>query len=104
MDDKLHHWIIAIDGPSGAGKSTVAKRLAKHLKFTYIDTGAMYRAIGLKALHHNPKLDNPLQIASIARDSVIDLTDSPEGYRVLLDGEDVTQAIRAELVSQAASI
>ena len=102
--EERHHWIIAIDGPSGAGKSTVAKRLARDLKFVYVDTGAMYRAIGLKALRHNPKLDNRSQIASIARDSVIDLVDSPGGSRVLLDGEDVTQAIRTEPVSQAASI
>ena len=104
MNKRQHHWIIAIDGPSGAGKSTIAKRLARQLNFLYVDTGAMYRAIGLKALRNNPKLDDPSRIASIARDSVIELLDSPEGSRVLLDGDEVTQAIRAEPVSQAASI
>src|SRR5262245_34019041 len=64
----------------------------------------MYRAIGLKALRHNPKLDNRSQIASIARNSVIGLIDSPGGSRVCLHGEDVSPAIRAEQVSQAASI
>ena len=98
------HWIIAIDGPSGAGKSTVAKRLARQLSYLYVDTGAMYRAIGLKALRENPKLDDPSKIASIARGSTIELMDSPEGCRVFLDGNEVTQAIRAEPVSQAASI
>jgi cytidylate kinase len=98
------HWIIAIDGPSGAGKSTVAKRLAKQLSYLYVDTGAMYRATGLKALRDNPQLDDPAQIASIARGSVVELADSPAGCRVFLDGEEVTQAIRAEPVSQAASI
>jgi cytidylate kinase len=101
---KRNHWIIAIDGPSGAGKSTVAKRLARQLNYLYIDTGAMYRAIGLRALRDNPKLDDPSRISSIAQGSTIELTDSPEGCRVFLDGNEVTQAIRAEPVSQAASI
>jgi CMP/dCMP kinase len=96
--------IIAIDGPSGAGKSTVAKQLAKRLGYLYIDTGAMYRAIGLKALHNNPSLDNPDQIVAIARNSRVELKDSAQGCQVFLDGEEVTQAIRAEPVSQAASI
>lgn len=104
MNKRQHHWIIAIDGPSGAGKSTVAKRLARQLNFLYVDTGAMYRAIGLKALRDNPKLDDFAHIASIARGSVIELMDSPAGCRVFLDGDDVTEAIRAEPVSQAASI
>ncbi len=98
------HWIIAIDGPSGAGKSTVAKRLARQLNYLYIDTGAMYRAIGLKALRYSPKLDDPSLIGSIAQGSTIELNDSPDGCRVFLDGDEVTQAIRAEPVSQAASI
>ena len=104
MNKRQHYWIIAIDGPSGAGKSTVAKRLAKQLTYLYVDTGAMYRAIGLKALRDNPKLDDPSQIASIARGSEIELMDSPAGCRVFLDGEEVTESIRAEPVSQAASI
>ncbi|MSO22917.1 MAG: (d)CMP kinase [Acidobacteria bacterium] len=104
MDKRQHHWIIAIDGPSGSGKSTVAKRLARQLNFLYVDTGAMYRAIGLKALRDNPALDDPSQIAFIARGSVIELMDSPSGCRVFLDGDEVTEAIRAEPVSRAASI
>jgi cytidylate kinase len=104
VDKREHHLIIAIDGPSGAGKSTVAKRLARQLNYLYVDTGAMYRAIGLKALRDNPKLDDPSRIASIARGSAIELMDSPEGCRVFLDGDEITQAIRAEPVSQAASI
>lgn len=104
MNKRHHHWIVAIDGPSGAGKSTIAKRIARQLNYLYVDTGAMYRAIGLKALRENPKLDNPSQIASLARSSLIELTDSPEGARVFLDGNEVTEAIRAEPVNQAASI
>lgn len=104
VDKSKHGWIIAIDGPSGAGKSTVAKLLARRLGYLYVDTGAMYRAIGLKALRCNPKLDDREQIAAIAQNSRVELKDSAEGCRVFLDGEEVTQAIRAEPVSQAASI
>jgi len=104
VNKRQHNWIIAIDGPSGAGKSTVAKRLARQLSYLYVDTGAMYRAIGLKALRDNPKLDDPSKIVSIAQGSEIELVDSPTGCRVFLDGEEVTQAIRSEPVSQAASI
>jgi CMP/dCMP kinase len=96
--------IIAIDGPSGAGKSTVAKQLAKRLGYLYIDTGAMYRAIGLKAWRNNPRLDDQDQIVAIARNSRVELKDSAQGCQVFLDGEDVTEAIRAEPISQAASI
>ncbi len=96
--------IIAIDGPSGAGKSTVAKEVAKTLKYLYIDTGAMYRAVGLKALLQNPQLDDVQKIIAIARTSRIELKENDGQLRVFLDGEEVTEAIRAETVSQAASV
>jgi len=98
------HLIIAIDGPSGAGKSTVAKEIAKRLGYLYIDTGAMYRAIGLKALGKNPRLDDVQQIIAIARDSLVELKSTTGQAQVWLDGRDVSEAIRAEPVSQAASI
>jgi cytidylate kinase len=104
VSDATRGWIIAIDGPSGAGKSTVAKLLAQQLDCLYIDTGAMYRAIGLKALRKNSKLDDRDQIVAIAQNSRVELSNSAEGYQVFLDGEEVTEAIRAEPVSQAASI
>ena len=84
--------IVAIDGPAGAGKSTVARAVADELSFTYLDSGAMYRAVGLAALRHRT---DP---AAIADSLTIDL-----GDRVLLDGEDVTAAIRTPEVSEAAS-
>ena len=95
--------IIAIDGPSGAGKSTVAKMVAKQLGYLYIDTGAMYRAVGLKALRVNEPLDDTQQIIALARDARIELKGSVENYQVFLDGEEITRDIRAEPVSQAAS-
>jgi cytidylate kinase len=84
--------IVAIDGPAGAGKSTVARAVAAALGFTYLDTGAMYRAVALLAL----RLDrDPGDVAAMARIDV--------GERVLLEGEDVTELIRDPEVSEAAS-
>jgi cytidylate kinase len=84
--------VVAIDGPAGAGKSTVARAVASELGFTYLDSGAMYRCVGLAAL------ERQVDPAVVAKDLRIDL-----GDRVWLDGRDVTQAIRAPEVSQAAS-
>ena len=84
--------VIAIDGPAGAGKSTVARAVAQRLGFTYLDTGAMYRAVALAA---GAVPDDPVRVAEAA--------DIEVGERVLLDGEDVTEAIRAPGVSAGAS-
>jgi cytidylate kinase len=84
--------IVAIDGPAGAGKSTVARAVAGELGFTYLDSGAMYRAVALAALRDGA---DPAAIADSLRIDV--------GDRVLLDGEDVTSEIRAPEVSEAAS-
>lgn len=85
--------LVAIDGPAGAGKSTVARTLAQRLGYTYLDSGAMYRCVALLSIEQ-PSLEP----ASLARQASIDL-----GTRVLLDGRDVTDAIRAPEVSEAAS-
>src|SRR5579875_2736628 len=91
--------VVAIDGPAGAGKSTVARELAKRLGFRYLDTGAMYRAIALAASRRglSPQRDEA-QIAALARELPIEL-----GERVVLAGEDVTEAIRTPAVSALAS-
>ena len=104
MIGKSRDRIIAIDGPSGAGKSTVAKAVAKRLHYVYIDTGAMYRAIGLKAIRKNPLLDNRQEIIATVREAKIELRNFEGQAQVWLDGLDVSEAIRAEPVSQAASI
>jgi CMP/dCMP kinase len=83
--------VIAIDGPAGAGKSTVARAVARELGFTYLDTGAMYRAVALAAQDGAPP-------AEVARRIAIEV-----GDRVLVDGRDVTEAIRAPEISEAAS-
>ena len=96
--------IIAIDGPSGAGKSTIGKGLARALDFLYIDTGAMYRAAGLACLETGADLSDAEAITEVSNHVVIDLAGPPDALRVLLNGRDVSQLIRTEEVSRAASI
>jgi cytidylate kinase len=99
------HPVVAIDGPSGAGKSTVARALAARLNVPYIDTGAMYRAIGLAARDRGIPLpvSDPDAVAEIAGASSIDLDVSGSDTRVRLDGRDVTEAIRLPEISLYAS-
>jgi len=99
----MQKLIIAIDGPVGSGKSTLARRVAELLGYVYIDTGAMYRALALKALRNGISLDASDALVQLARESRIDLRAESGSQRVFLDGEDVTTAIRTSEVSQAAS-
>lgn len=94
---------IAIDGPSGAGKSTVAKLIAKKLNITYLDTGAMYRAMGLKCLRLGLNPDNKEDVLSFLFDTDIEVVYSEGVQKVFVDGEDVTPFIREHKVSKAAS-
>ena len=95
--------IVAIDGPSGAGKSTLAKRVAKELRFTYLDTGAIYRALALKILRRRVDLNDTAALSAIVTDSDIDLRGRNGQLQVILDGEDVSALIRTPEVSQMAS-
>jgi CMP/dCMP kinase len=95
--------IIAIDGPSAAGKSTLAKRLAKELGFTYLDTGAMYRALALKVLREEIDIGNDAMLTELIGRTAIDLLGKDGELHVLLDGEDVSELIRTPEVSQMAS-
>jgi CMP/dCMP kinase len=91
--------VIAIDGPAGAGKSSVAKAVAHKLGFTYLDSGAMYRCVALAALRTAPEADlTRIDLGAIAAAVKIEL-----GTRTILNGEDVTAAIRTQEVSQNAS-
>ena len=87
------HLIIAIDGPAGSGKSTVSKIVAKKLALLYIDTGAMYRALTLKAMRRGVNLDDEDALVSLAKSTKIGLEEKDKLY-VFLDGEDVSLAIR----------
>jgi cytidylate kinase len=101
---------IAIDGPAGSGKSSVARLVARMLGYLYLDSGAMYRALALKALQQNIAMDDEAELVALARKTHIELqppTDAQERTgaknRVFLDGLEVTQAIRTAEVAQAAS-
>ncbi len=97
--------IIAIDGPAGSGKSTVAKKLAEELGFTYLDSGAMYRAIALKALISKSPLENGELLGKLATDMKIEFHNVGRGrQQVIVDDEDVTDRIRQPDVSRAASV
>jgi CMP/dCMP kinase len=91
--------VIAIDGPAGAGKSTVARGVAAELGFTYLDSGAMYRCVALAAQQRGVNLDDGEAVGTLAERLAIDF----DGRRVLLDGDDVSDEIRAPEVSAAAS-
>jgi len=93
--------VVAIDGPSGAGKSTAGRALAERLGYTFVDTGAMYRALALKAMERGLDLGSEEQLAGLARETRIELVAG--GRAVFLDGRDVTPAIRSRDVSAASS-
>lgn len=96
-------FAIAIDGPAGAGKSSVAQDVARQLNATYLDTGAMYRAVGLYMMQNGVPLDDPALIAEQADRAQIDVRYENGTQHVFLNGEDVSQAIRENAVSAAAS-
>jgi len=91
--------IIAIDGPSGAGKGTVSRTISQALGYRHVDTGAMYRAVGWKALHEGLDLDEEAAVADLARRATIQI----ENGVVSIDGVDVTRAIRTPEIDRAAT-
>jgi CMP/dCMP kinase len=97
--DRMAALIVAIDGPSGAGKGTVARSIAAALGCRHVDSGAMYRAVGWKALRDGVPLDQEDAVAALAERSSIDVTDA----LVLVDGHDVTRAIRTPEIDRAAA-
>lgn len=93
------HIAIAIDGPAAAGKSTVAKIVAEKLNYIYVDTGAMYRALTLKALNDGVDPSDEAAVLNLLLETNIELANDSTGQRVILDGKDVTEEIRYQPVS-----
>ena len=95
---------IAIDGPSGAGKSTVARMLAARLGYRYVESGAMYRALALLALETGTDLGDSSALAALAEKAEMRFEPQGGSYRLLLDGRDVTEAIRSPEITRASSL
>lgn len=102
-DPARRKLIIAVDGPAGAGKSTIASRLARKLGYVNLETGAMYRALALKAIESDVSFDDEAALLRLAQNSRIKLEPTIGGNRVLLDGKDVSARIRERDVSEGAS-
>ncbi len=96
--------VIAIDGPAGSGKSTVARKVAARLGFQYVDTGAMYRAVAHAALEQGVSLADDSRLEQLAASLNLSFVPGPQGDRLIAAGKDVTDAIRAPEVAQAASV
>src|SRR5256885_11209244 len=102
-DSAPRKLIITIDGPAGAGKSTIASRLARKLGYVNLESGAMYRALALKAIEGDISFDDEAALAKLAQNSRIKLEPTIGGNRVILDARDVTQRLRETDVAEAAS-
>ncbi len=96
--------VVAIDGPAGAGKSTVARQVSKDLGYIYIDTGAMYRAITLKALRQGISMEDEQALTKLARETDVKISHVDHTQIICMDGEDVTAEIRSPKVSRNVSL
>ncbi len=104
MGEQKRRLVIAIDGPVGAGKTTAARRLAEALGYVHVDSGAMYRALGWKAVQAGVDIRDRERIAELAFATDIRVAPGPVGPRVLVDGQDVTAALRSRAMDEASSV
>lgn len=96
--------IITLDGPSGSGKGTIGQMVARHLKWHYLDSGALYRVLTLEALEHHVALDDEVRLAAMALELDVRFIDDATHHQIFLNGRDVTERVRGEDVSRATSI
>ena len=100
----MSNLIIAIDGPSGAGKSTLGRLLARELDLLYIDTGSMYRAVAVAVIDQKANAEDDSVVGALAAQVKIDLAGDPDELTVTLDGQDITDRIRSEEVTEMSSV
>ncbi|MFQ5846453.1 MAG: (d)CMP kinase [Candidatus Methylomirabilales bacterium] len=96
--------IITIDGPVGAGKTTAARLLAQRLGYCHIESGAMYRALAWKAIEQGVDLSDPLRLKGLLTQTRLEFRPTAEGFRVVVDGEDITEALQSPNIQAAASL
>src|SRR5688500_3529354 len=99
----MSNLIIAIDGPSGAGKSTLGRLLARELDLLYIDTGSMYRAVAVAVIDRKVNAEDDSAVGAVAEQIKIDLAGDPDELTITLDGQDITDRIRSEEVTEMSS-
>ncbi|MFH1220913.1 MAG: (d)CMP kinase [Candidatus Eisenbacteria bacterium] len=99
----MKRLVITIDGPAGSGKSTTARLVAQRLGYAYLDTGAMYRGMTVKALEQGIDISRPEALAEMARRTEVRVETDPEGTRIIVDGRDVTDLLREPRVTRNAS-
>lgn len=99
----MDHITVAVDGPAGAGKSTIAKRIAKELGIIYLDTGAMYRTVALKAIQRGIDTRDDVNLPALVKDIDIKVQYMDGEQRIFLDGKDVSRDIRTNEISMGAS-
>ncbi|NLK21748.1 MAG: (d)CMP kinase [Epulopiscium sp.] len=99
----MRHYAIAIDGPAGAGKSTIAKQVANHLNIVYVDTGAMYRAVALYCIQYGINYNDQEEVKKILDEINIKIEYKEDNQIILLNNKDITEEIRTQEVTKAAS-
>jgi len=99
----MKRLLITIDGPAGAGKTTVSRELARRLGYTYVDTGALYRAVALAAIRDTRALEDEKRLAELCDSLALQFTETETGLRLFMDGEDISDHLRTQQITMLAS-